>query len=71
MDFLLLKIINKENDFESEIVKKQLIMQFKCIITLDTFTEKAQILIRKYIEQMGDNTYIKGKNIRQEKEKIF
>ena len=61
MDLLLLKIINKENDFESETVKKQLTDQFKCIITLDTFSEKAQILFKKYIATGKNDKHIKGK----------
>ena len=55
-----MKIINKENDFEFENVKKNLTMQFKCIITLESFVDKVIILITKYIT--GEyNNYIKGK----------
>ena len=55
-----MKIINKENDFEFENVKKNLTMQFKCIITLESFVDKVIILITKYITGKYNN-YIKGK----------
>lgn len=60
MDLLLLKIINKENDFEFDVIKKYLIMQFKCIITLESFIEKVQILFIDFIQGCCEE-FIKGK----------
>ena len=59
-----MKIINKENDFEFEYVKKYLSMQLKSIITLESFLDKVKILFSKYKSSSQDNKYIKGKKIK-------